>query len=647
VLAAAWASGLVALACELISSRRRVPAVFALAPGVAVYLFASALGTASWRMLGLGAMAGSACWYLVAVVPVHDTERDVLVASLDAGPEAGRDAVSRHSGAVIFPMAVLAALAAAVLGLNLPGARSSALVAWRSGGAAGTTATTIGEGAGSSKPVQLSTLVQVGQEEVDNPSLVLFTVHSAMPTRELIATLDEFNGSSWSASPSGPSSAPGPLLASLGADERQPPAVVPDGAGHAVLVQVFEVSGLGGEVAGPRGYDIPTWGYPSAMAGAGQVTRNGPGGSIVSDSPLQYGTVYGVSSVVADPSSTQLNLAATKASEPLYLQLPGPVPARIARLAARVVADASTPYEKALDIEAYLTSSSFHYQLPARTRSSGALPSAAYAELSSFLFASRTGYCQQFATAFAVLARIEGLPTRIAVGFLPGTPVGHDEWQVDGDDTHAWPQVLFKDYGWIDFEPTPGTPGGRSPAPGRAGSTTTTLATVTPTTSGGPAGGGTRPKAPGHSRRHRSGVASAAFLLVLPLAMIAWAGGVPLWRRARSRRVAGHPRAEVLAAWGETSRALELAGMQRRRAETYIEFARRSAASGLLSGAGALALYDLASLMTTACYGADPLGHDGAGRAREDARTVVRAVRGRLAHWQRLAAALDPRGLRV
>lgn len=77
--------------------------------------------------------------------------------------------------------------------------------------------------------------------------------------------------------------------------------------------------------------------------------------------------------------------------------------------------------------------------------------------LERFLFETQTGYCQQFATAFALLARVERIPTRVAVGFLPGSrDVGSDDtFTVTGLHTHAWPEVYFAEHGWVRFDPTP------------------------------------------------------------------------------------------------------------------------------------------------------------------------------------------------
>ncbi len=645
VLATAWAAGAAGLLAELISSKRTIPAVFALTPALGLYLFASALGTDNWRVLGLASMAGSTCWYLVAVVRERERAQEVLIASPDTGLSIGDRATSYGAGAVMLRMAVLAALAAAAVGLNLPGARSVGLVAWHgtTGSSSGSAASIVGSNL--TQGIEISTLVQVAREEVSDPSAALFTVHTSTPTREIIATLDEFNGNSWGATAAGAATMLGSFSPPLGVDERQPPPATADGSGHEQLVQVFEVSGLGG-------HSIPSWGSPLAVADAGQVSRNGPGGSVVSDTPLQRGSVYAVDSIVADPSPAQLEAGSPNISNLQDLQLPRPVPPRLVQLANRLVAGATTDYRKALDLDAYLTSPRFHYHLPERTKSGVAVPSPGYGGLLRFLFDSQTGYCQQFATAFAVLARIDGLPTRIAVGFLPGTQVGHDEWQVEGTDTHAWPQVQFENYGWIDFEPTPGTSVKGSSAPALPTTATTVLA-ATPTSSGGahnlpppPNGGAAEPK-PGRDggQARRPGSLFAPWLLVLPAGMLSWAGGILLWRRLRLRRLRRETRAEVLAAWGEALRTLDLAGIRRRRAETYLELARRVTSTGVLSDEAALAFWDLARLATAASYAGSPPGDLGARQATRDATTVVRSARRRIARWQRIVASLDPRSL--
>lgn len=72
-----------------------------------------------------------------------------------------------------------------------------------------------------------------------------------------------------------------------------------------------------------------------------------------------------------------------------------------------------------------------------------------------YLLETKEGYCTYYATAFALIARAEGFPTRFVQGFLVPTK-GRMATNVLGKDAHAWPEVYFEGLGWIPFEPTPG-----------------------------------------------------------------------------------------------------------------------------------------------------------------------------------------------
>lgn len=69
---------------------------------------------------------------------------------------------------------------------------------------------------------------------------------------------------------------------------------------------------------------------------------------------------------------------------------------------------------------------------------------------------SRRGYCVQFAQTMVMMARHEGIPARMAVGFLPGTPQADGMLSVVASDAHTWPELWISGMGWTRFEPTPG-----------------------------------------------------------------------------------------------------------------------------------------------------------------------------------------------
>ncbi|QDP97598.1 transglutaminase domain-containing protein [Microlunatus elymi] len=150
--------------------------------------------------------------------------------------------------------------------------------------------------------------------------------------------------------------------------------------------------------------------------------------------------------VTGDPPDANLTTA-----------VPADLPNNIRQLARRITVGADSPAEKAAAIQAYLRNSdNFTYSTDPR-------PGSGYQALENFLFRDRHGYCEQFAASMAILARIVGIPSRVAVGFLPGTRNG-DVWTVTARDSHAWPELYFSGYGWVRYEPTPSSVTGSAPA---------------------------------------------------------------------------------------------------------------------------------------------------------------------------------------
>ncbi|MFU8806133.1 MAG: DUF4129 domain-containing transglutaminase family protein, partial [Bradymonadaceae bacterium] len=130
-----------------------------------------------------------------------------------------------------------------------------------------------------------------------------------------------------------------------------------------------------------------------------------------------------------------------------YLQLPT-IAERTRKLATDITADAETPYQKAEAVIAYFEEN-FTYTTD--------LPEVDPDDpIASFLFDTRRGHCEYFATSAALLLRSAGVPTRLVNGFLGGT------WNEVGSyltirqgDAHSWVEVYVHPYGWIPIEPTP------------------------------------------------------------------------------------------------------------------------------------------------------------------------------------------------
>jgi transglutaminase-like putative cysteine protease len=132
---------------------------------------------------------------------------------------------------------------------------------------------------------------------------------------------------------------------------------------------------------------------------------------------------------------------------------------KIHRLALSIVdaAGAVTPYDKAAAIESYLRDpSKFQYTLEPPKTPDGMDP------LDFFLFTSKKGYCEFFASAMGDMLRSLGIPTRLVNGFGPGNfDTSANAFVVRGEDAHTWVEVYFpapagstQAYGWIPFEPT-------------------------------------------------------------------------------------------------------------------------------------------------------------------------------------------------
>ena len=133
-----------------------------------------------------------------------------------------------------------------------------------------------------------------------------------------------------------------------------------------------------------------------------------------------------------------------------YLQLPPQLDSRIRDLAATVTAKQANDYDKAAEMRRYLIA---HYAYTLNlTGPTGKSPD----PLAYFLFTSKAGHCEYFATAMTVMLRAVGVPARYVTGFLPGeyNDVGGD-YIIRGSDAHAWVEVYFEGYGWVPFDPTP------------------------------------------------------------------------------------------------------------------------------------------------------------------------------------------------
>jgi TgpA N-terminal domain/Transglutaminase-like superfamily len=148
------------------------------------------------------------------------------------------------------------------------------------------------------------------------------------------------------------------------------------------------------------------------------------------------------------------NVATLETSEPAqdvdpsYLDTGG-ITNQIGDLARAITRNAASPFEKAVTLNRYFVdpANGYHYSLKTAPGSNGDA-------LEDFLFRGKTGYCEQFSSAMAVMLREVGVPARVAIGFTSGTPKdGYSS--ITSSDAHAWVEGYFAGVGWLNFDPTP------------------------------------------------------------------------------------------------------------------------------------------------------------------------------------------------
>ncbi len=429
----------------------------------------------------------------------------------------------------------------------------------------------------------------------------------------------------------------------------------------APLAQRFRIDGL-------AGLWLPGAYVPSRLEGDVAVSVDAGSASVITrDRELRSGTTYDLGSAVPVPDMAQLATATARGADldPADRAATTLSPTVLAAARGQLRrAGAVGPYEEMRVLQDWFRSE-FTYDDTVDYRDATD-PVAAFV-------AERRGFCQQFSSTFALLARSLGYPARVAVGFTPGDPVDLTANPVgsapaaDGDapapgfvvrgrHAHAWPEVFFDGVGWVAFEPTPGrgnpsaeqytgVPAEQAPAPEEQAATTTSVApTTAPADRPAPS---TTPPDPGRveagdaaptSTTGDAGTIPWWTWAVLVAVLAATAAAVRVGRRTgRIRRLRNDPRAgRVAAAWSEAVRWAEVAGVAPAPAETPREFARRAASAVPVEG-----WEELAELETRRRFGTRVPDDAGSDRAEAVAAQVRGTVAEGLSARQKVAALLD------
>jgi transglutaminase-like putative cysteine protease len=401
--------------------------------------------------------------------------------------------------------------------------------------------------------------------------------------------------------------------------------------------------------------------YPARLISAPGSWSADPDTLMVLGSQKLAGLQYQVDSLDVQPTTAELNDApappASIASE--YEQVPVSY-RQLLSVADEITANAHTELGKALALEDYFSSSGdFTYTLNATAVDSATT-------LATFLESSKHGYCEQFAYAMTVLARLLHIPARYAIGYTAGERQSDGTWVVRTSDAHAWPELYFSGVGWIRFEPTPaGSDGqGTATAPSYASSSSggtgsdappilpSSSASPTPGSSGkaqnphlhvqsqGDAGSGGGTSAGSSSSGGPWALAGLALAALLMLALVLPALARVIARSLRWRSARGSTATAVAnAAWRQFRTDLADYRVATRSSESPRALAARVVSELSLPAVAADAVGRIALAAERARYSASPLSPDG---LRADTVLARRAIAATASRRVRLRAWLLP-----
>jgi transglutaminase-like putative cysteine protease len=391
---------------------------------------------------------------------------------------------------------------------------------------------------------------------------------------------------------------------------------------------------------------------PELVTGAGAGWQETRGTLMLYAFRPEAGLRYSVTSKTAQPTQGQRQAGGripASVRRP-YLSYPGPDRAQLAKIAAQITAGAHTPFSRALALQQYFNRpGNFTYALRGR------LPRTVL----QFLTTDKRGFCQQFAFSMAVLARLLGIPSRVAVGYTAGSALPSGARQVTTADAHSWPELYFPRTGWLRFEPTPSGPGGQGTAtPPSYSGTGTGLSQPNGPTSGLTAppnlgNGGKRPIAPsginkpineGGGIDPAHGGAGGGFpvalvvLLVIVALLVAPGLSRQLTRRRRWLSASDDP-GRAHAAWRELTSDLTDLGLDGAASESPRALARRVTARAGLDQRAAEALDRIAAAEERARYARTPAA---GATLQADTRAVRRELAAAVTARQRWRARLLP-----
>ncbi|KZB84631.1 transglutaminase TgpA family protein [Amycolatopsis regifaucium] len=225
------------------------------------------------------------------------------------------------------------------------------------------------------------------------------------------------------------------------ANQGLPPAPGDDGVGPAREIRIEPTNWVDNW--------LPIYGAPRTLTGLADNWLYDPVGGAVFTTTKQNAPAYTETASIKEPSKEELRLDDARLAEvpPQFVQIDRVDP-RVAAKAKQLTDNESNNFDKTQAIWSFFTAQNgFVYD----TKTADAKDPDALAD---FILNGKRGFCEQFASAMAVMLRSIGIPSRVAIGFTSGTPKG-DHLSISSEDAHAWVEVFFQQKGWVSFDPTP------------------------------------------------------------------------------------------------------------------------------------------------------------------------------------------------
>ena len=232
------------------------------------------------------------------------------------------------------------------------------------------------------------------------------------------------------------------------------PFLYPDWQGRKIIELTFSAT-----TNGIRNLYLPA--FPLSIGhGADVIGQIGADGTldlagVMANPILKTGETFQARSWVTAPTIFQLQNASTDIPPNVantYLQLPADFSSRVRELASQITAGKATEFDKVDAVTNWLRDN-ITYQDTVQPPPDNVDP------IEWFLFTYKKGFCNYYATAEVLMLRSLGIPARMAVGYAEGGfDADTNTFTIRRRDSHAWPEVYFNGYGWVEFEPTTSQP---------------------------------------------------------------------------------------------------------------------------------------------------------------------------------------------